>query len=325
MTYSVIIPIYNAERYLPACLDSVLAQNTPSEYEAILVDDGSTDGSGTLCDRYAAGDRRFRVIHQENAGASAARNAGIRVAKGQYILFLDADDLLEPGLLSTLDGLAAGGPDLMTFSACQFLDRPGDGSEIRQRLLPSGESGEAWLDKLFRAGALPLPYPWSYGYRRDFLEKAQVRFETGLQCAEDFLFNIRCLPQAESVLGTDRVLLHYRMTEGSLTRTPTPKKFMDNLEVDEWAFRKYPNGATANLYCGNAVRLSILGGREQEREAIAFIQKNWDIWRHATYRPYRLGRFLFRVLGFHNGSAVYQALEGLWHKYGKTGALAGRR
>lgn len=325
MTYSIIIPIYNAERYLSACLDSVLAQDTTSEYEAILVDDGSTDRSGAICDEYAAAHPQFQVLHTENQWLSAARNNGLHVAKGHYVLFLDADDLWSPGLLSTLDGLAEKQPDIMTFSACRFLDRPGDKNEIHQQILPSGGSGEAWLDELFHIQALPRPYAWIYGYRRAFLEGSQLLFRTGLRSAEDFDFNMRCLPRAESILGTDRVLLHYRMTEGSLTCTLTPKKLMDNLEVDEWVFRKYPNAATANLYCSNAARVAILDGREQEREAVTFIQKNWDIWRYATYRPYQLGRFLFRTLGCHNGSAVYRALEGFWHKYGKTGALAERR
>lgn len=323
MTYSVIIPVYNAGRYLPACLDSVLAQDSPSEYEVILVDDGSTDCSGAICDEYAAAHPQFRALHTENQWLSAARNTGLRAARGRYVLFLDADDLWVPGLLSTLDGLAEKQPDVMAFSAGHFLNRPGDGREIHQRVLPSGESGESWLDRLFHIRALPQPYAWIYGYRRAFLEENGFLFRTDLRSAEDFDFNMRCLPRAKRILGTDRVLYHYRMTEGSLIRTPTPKKFMDNLEVDEWVFRKYPNAATANKYCGNAVRLAKLGGREKERESIAFIEKNWDIWRHATYRPYHLGRFLLRVLGCHNGSAVYRALESFWHKHGKTGALAG--
>lgn len=325
MTYSAVIPVYNAQRYLPACLDSVLAQDTPSEYEAVLVDDGSTDRSGAICDEYAARDGRVRVIHQENGGPGAARNRGLREAKGRYVLFLDADDLWSSGFLSALDGLSKKEPDIMTFSACQFLDRPGDGSEIRQPLLPSGESGGAWLDKLFHVQELPQPYTWIYGYRREFLEGNGSLFRTDLWTAEDFDFIMRCLPQAGRVLGTDRVLYHYRTAEGSLIHTQTPGKIMNGLEVGEWVFRKWPNAAAANHYCSVAVMLAVLGEREKEQEAAAFIRKNWDIWRCATYRPYRLGYVLFRALGCHYGSAVYQALESFWHKHGKTGALAGER
>ena len=91
--FSIIIPVYNVAQYLRECLDSVLAQ-TFGDWEAICVDDGSTDGSAAILDEYAAKDARFRVIHQENAGVSAARNAALDAAKGEFFLFLDGDDLL---------------------------------------------------------------------------------------------------------------------------------------------------------------------------------------------------------------------------------------
>ena len=91
--FSIIIPVYNVAPYLRECLDSVLAQ-TFTDWEAICVDDGSTDGSGVILDEYAAKDKRFRVIHQPNAGVSAARNMALDVAKGEWFLFLDGDDIL---------------------------------------------------------------------------------------------------------------------------------------------------------------------------------------------------------------------------------------
>lgn len=324
MTYSVIIPIYNAERYLSACLDSVLAQNICSEYEAILIDDGSTDGSGAICDEYAAAHPQFRVMHTENQGPSAARNNGLRIAKGRYILFLDADDLWSSGFLSALDDLAEKGPDVMTFSACRFQGCPGDKEEIHQSLLPSGKPGKTWLDELFHIHAAPCPYAWIYGYRRAFLEELQLLFRTDLRSSEDYDFNMRCLPQAASILGTDRILYHYRITEGSLTHTLTPEIFMDNLEVKRWVFRKYPNATTANRYCSVVVNLAALGGREKEQDAIAFIKRNWDIWKYASLPVYWLGWFLFRTLGCHNGGIVFRALEGFWHKHVKSGVLIRR-
>lgn len=97
---SVIIPVYNVEKYLRECLDSVLAQ-TYTNLEILLVDDGSTDGSGAICDEYAGKDSRIRVIHQENGGLSAARNAGLRAAKGSYIEFVDSDDWIDRNLLKS--------------------------------------------------------------------------------------------------------------------------------------------------------------------------------------------------------------------------------
>lgn len=97
IAFSIVIPIYNVVPYLRECLDSVLAQ-TFTDWEAICVDDGSTDGSGSILDEYAVCDRRFRVIHQTNAGVSVARNVGMLNAVGGYITFLDGDDVYDPGV-----------------------------------------------------------------------------------------------------------------------------------------------------------------------------------------------------------------------------------
>ena len=105
---SVIVPVYNAEKYLRACLDS-LRQQRYSAIEVWMVDDGSTDGSGAICDEYEAADSRFHAVHQQNAGVSAARNAGIRMAGGKYIGFIDSDDWIEPEFYETLAGLFDGG------------------------------------------------------------------------------------------------------------------------------------------------------------------------------------------------------------------------
>ena len=93
---SVIVPVYNVAAYLPECLDSILSQDY-DKLEVILIDDGSTDDSGAICDDYARRDSRIRVIHQKNGGAAAAKNAGLRAATGEYLSFADSDDFLEPG------------------------------------------------------------------------------------------------------------------------------------------------------------------------------------------------------------------------------------
>ena len=98
---SIIVPVYNAEEYLDRCLVSILEQDF-SSYEVILVDDGSTDSSPLICDRYSATDPRFRTIHKENGGVSSARNSGLDLAKGEYVMFVDSDDALIPDSLEML-------------------------------------------------------------------------------------------------------------------------------------------------------------------------------------------------------------------------------
>ena len=107
---SVIVPVYNVAAYLPQCMDSILSQSYEA-LEVILIDDGSTDGSGALCDAYEKKDPRVRVIHQKNGGAASAKNAGLRIATGEYLTFVDSDDFLEPGaylfMVSTLESYGA--------------------------------------------------------------------------------------------------------------------------------------------------------------------------------------------------------------------------
>ena len=98
---SIIVPVYNAEEYLDRCLNSIMNQEY-SSCEVILVDDGSTDSSPMICDRYSATDPRFRTIHKPNGGVSSARNAGLCLAKGEYIMFLDSDDVLLPAALEDM-------------------------------------------------------------------------------------------------------------------------------------------------------------------------------------------------------------------------------
>lgn len=107
--FSIIIPVYNVAPYLRECLDSVLAQ-TFGDWEAICVDDGSTDGSGAILDEYAVRDKRFRVVHQPNAGVATARNKGLEETTGQWVLFLDADDVWNMNLLSTMANAIAAYP-----------------------------------------------------------------------------------------------------------------------------------------------------------------------------------------------------------------------
>ena len=98
---SVIVPVYNAEKYLHRCIDSILSQ-TFTDFELLLINDGSKDSSGAICDEYAAKDNRVRVFHKENGGASSARNLGLDNAKGEWIAFVDSDDLLEVNMLNHL-------------------------------------------------------------------------------------------------------------------------------------------------------------------------------------------------------------------------------
>ena len=155
---SVIIPVYNLENYLDACLASVERQTYPS-FEALVVDDGSTDQSGRLCEEYAQRDKRIRVIHQANAGVSAARNAGIETAEGEFLLFTDSDDYVEADCLEKMSRFQQeAGADLVLCGYHHLYD----GADIQKVPKPAGvyrfsDHPEEFL-RLYEQGFLNMPW-----------------------------------------------------------------------------------------------------------------------------------------------------------------------
>ncbi len=183
---SIIVPVYKVEQYLPKCIDGTLA-HAVSDFELVLIDDGSPDRCGRICDEYAAKDSRINVIHQENRGVSAARNAGLDLARGEYIGFVDSDDWIEPEMYETMVGLAnEQEQDVVICGARQwsesgsplFIDFPSEGRYNKDELLeamystPNPLSGCLW-NKLFRASKV-----------------SGIRFRTHLTNCEDGVFII---------------------------------------------------------------------------------------------------------------------------------------
>ena len=187
---SVIIPIYKAEVFLPRCLDSLKAQDY-KEWEAILVDDGSPDNSGSICDSYAVDDSRFRVVHKVNGGVSSARNSGLNLAKGEWISFCDADDYLLPDYLSSMIGSKA---DMVL---CGFTSPYGmnycpesrfwDKSAIRKHLVQ------------LMHNEYTIYVPWGKLIRRKIVEENNLLFNTKLRLSEDTIFVYNYLAYCNSV------------------------------------------------------------------------------------------------------------------------------
>lgn len=230
---SVIIPVYNTEKYLVECLDSVLAQ-TYTNYEAILVDDGSTDQSPAICDEYADRDPRFRVIHRENGGLSEARNTGLDVARGKYIYFLDSDDRLVPNTLEyAFNKLFETGADFVFFDGQSFEDSP-RGFGIEQRYIRKTEyaplEGIRMLDLLQKNDDLHFAVQM-YLYRASFLFQNAFRFYPGL-LYEDMVFSFEAFCRAEKVAHCHKPLYERRFRSGSIvTSKPSIKNFESMLTV----------------------------------------------------------------------------------------------
>lgn len=208
MRFSLIIPVYNVAPYLRACLDSVVGQ-TFTDFECICVDDGSADGSGAILDAYAARDVRFKVIHQPNGGEGAARNAGLDIAKGEWICFLDADDVLNERALEVYDlGIrATPAAELIAIGKRSFADgqRPEwmDGREVRWTHFDCG------MQVPVESYQLAL---WESAYRSDLI--AGLRFG-GLRIGADRVFVSQVMERVSSVRITDWIGYGYRQRTGS--------------------------------------------------------------------------------------------------------------
>lgn len=194
---SVIIPIYNAEDFLSKSVESVLNQ-TLKDIELLLIDDGSTDNSGKICDEYALKDKRVKVYHQENSGVSAARNNGIKLAKGEYIAFVDSDDYINPDMLEKMYQKAIeAGSDIVMCDAVTVYDNntkePDTITQIsKSRLLKHASFTPNLL--LEMAGSV-----WRCIYKKSLIIDNNITFPIGLKFSEDRIFNIYAFGFAKSV------------------------------------------------------------------------------------------------------------------------------
>ena len=222
---SVIIPVYNVEKYLKQCVDSVLAQ-TYQNIEIILVDDGSTDSSGHICDEYLNVDGRIKVIHKKNAGLSEARNHGLDLATGDYVYFLDSDDWIQGETLETLIQMAhESNADIVFFDSQSFEDSE-KGYQIPQRYIRkhdySTDKGltvfeQVQANKEFHS-AVPLLF-----IRRSFLDKSKIRFYPEI-LYEDMLFTFEALTKAEKVAQCKEAFYQRRYRSCSITQSKVKEK-----------------------------------------------------------------------------------------------------
>lgn len=214
-TVSIIIPIYNAEKNLPRCIESVLKQEY-TNFELILVDDGSSDSSGAICDEYREKEHRIRVIHKKNTGVSDSRNIGISMAQGEYIQFLDSDDWITSEATGLMVRMAEEHHCDMVISdfyrvVGERVSHKGDIPE--EGVLSRVEFASYMLEKPadFYYGVL-----WNKLYKREIIEKHQLRMDKDISWCEDFMFNLEYIRHIEQIYVSRVPFYYYVKTKGSL-------------------------------------------------------------------------------------------------------------
>lgn len=262
---SIIVPVYNVEKYIRRCLDSILAQ-TFTDWECICVDDGTPDNSGKICDEYAKKDSRVVVIHKENGGVSSARNAGLDVAKGEYVTFCDSDDWIEKETYETVIKVAENNcVDLVQFGI--LIEK--DGKVIRKKSYKDG-----FVDDL------SLSFEPSVCHKlflRKIIYANNIRFPSGITLSEDRYFSFMCYLNASKIYNLNECFYHYRCYGESSTHKMSEKNIQDEVN----AITLMENA----LYCSNKKskfeKVLINQKIEAKNHALFLLEKpDFSLWRN---------------------------------------------
>lgn len=218
---SIIIPVYNVEKYIRECLDSILNQ-TFTDWEALLIDDGSPDNSGLICDEYAAKDSRFKVFHKTNGGVSSARNLGLENAMGEWVLFVDADDVIYNDCLEKCYSIATDDNlDMLQFK----FDRDFELREPQNNITSEVLSSADFLDIRHNVCAA-----CSF-IKASIIRDNSIRFNTNIKLAEDQLFILHAIKNSNRIKITNDVLYYYRPNEQSATHTAKVEEMIKSVSV----------------------------------------------------------------------------------------------
>lgn len=265
MLISLIIPVYNAEKYLEETLNSVIGQHF-ADYEVILVDDGSTDNSGSICDQFAAVHQNISVLHKKNGGQSSARNLGIRAAKGEFLAFLDSDDLLcDKDSFASLSKRMVENTDIILFRYYKYYS-PGSISDCGISM--SGLDGRDKTDvihELVKRDAFFCSC-WSKCVRRSLVIDNNLFFDENLTCEDmDWYFSV--VEKAKNIVVIDKPFVYYRQHPNSVTASFKPESidgFIYTVEKWEKRFQRIDDprlketllSALAKLYCNLLISFS---------------------------------------------------------------------
>ena len=305
---SVIVPVYNVEAYLEKCVQSILRQ-TEQDFELLLVDDGSTDSSGQLCEGLAKKDSRIRVIHQENQGLGGARNTGIREAKGDWLLLVDSDDWIEPQILEkALEAGLREEADMVVFPF-RSVDEEGRELAVFRENIPVGR---AFALKERKDILLTAPVAWNKLYRTAFFRETGLAYPSRVWY-EDIRTTPKLMALARRMVFLDGIGYNYLQRQGSIMNSGKVARNVEIIQAfddilpwfrEHGLFAEYRQEleylAVFHAYLTASVRV-ILADRKSPLLArlAAYLQEQFPTWRKNAYLP-RLGakrRLLVSLLG----------------------------
>jgi len=258
---SIILPIYNVEKYLNKCIDSILEQEF-KDFELILVDDGSTDGSGNICEEYILKDERIKVIHKKNGGLSDARNAGMDIANGKYVFFIDSDDfLLTNSLVKIVDKIKENPADVYTFASYDYYSENGQ-MELVSNINDSycNNSVELYEKMIDKIGYF-IWAVWRYIYSLEIIKENNLRFDVTVKITEDSEFTNEIINLTDKIYACDVPVVVYRKTrEDSLMNRITKEKVMDEIRNAKKHYNKYKSIKNINTsrICGYLIEYYFL-------------------------------------------------------------------
>ena len=309
MLFSVILPVYNVERYLEECVDSILAQ-TFNDYELILVDDGSTDGSPQLCDKLAEQDARIRVIHKPNGGASDSRNVGVSQAKGEYIVYIDSDDFVfSNDFFQKLADKTEKSPDSILYKYAKFFD---DDNRVEPCCFSyeTAMKAEGYAEQircLVEADAF-YGMAWIRAIKRSVIVDNDIVFEVGIT-GEDMEWIYHILYHCRSMEFLDEICIAYRQRSGSVTSSFKLKNLTDFIYVlEKWANRIREDdsdtawkhalyGSLAKYYSNLYVVYARLQDKNKKQYKKQIKALDW-LWQYSlSHRPKMVAK-IYGVFGF---------------------------
>lgn len=319
MLFSIIVPVYNVEKYLNECVDSILSQ-TFQDFELILVDDGTKDNSGVICDEYAQKDARVKVIHQENAGQAVARNTGMDIAQGEYIIYIDSDDYIcDSAFLRKLAEKTKNQTEVILYGYKKFFEsNQSFGKDVCAYPSLQGELPERVIASLLQTD-MYMGCPWNKTIRRDFLEQNQIRFVPGM-ISEDSDWYLQVVTRAKTYDSVNEAFVVYRQRKGSTSHAPKIKSLTDNLHILEtWPERFDQYGVSEELkdlllsvlarYYANMLVLYTRFPRKEIKPYYKRVKALRHLLKHSKTQRAKLIRIASRLMGLRFALFVLSVLN----------------